>query len=121
MRPATTYLRGSARAEEGHRVGDAGGGDAGQGFEAFQGETLEVRDLLAARVGGGRELQGARDEVVGLPTVAAVVRLVDPAHEEGGAREQDQGEGELADDEGLAEALMAATSGRAAPSALERL
>ncbi len=66
-------------------------------------------------------MHGAGDEVVGLPAVVAVVRLVDAAHEEGGAREQDHGEGELADDEGVAEALMAATSGGAAPSALESL
>ena len=48
---------------------------------------------------------------VGLPAVAAVVQLVEAAHEEGGAREQDHGEGELADDEELAEALMAAIAG----------
>jgi len=51
--------------------------------------------------------------------VVAVVRLVDAAHEEGGAREQHQGEGKLADDEHLAEALMAAISGHAARAALE--
>ena len=50
-------LAGLGQTEEGHRVGDAGGGDAGQRFETFQGEALEVRDLLAARVGGGREEQ----------------------------------------------------------------
>ena len=113
-------LAGLGQTEEGHRVGEAGGCDAGQRFETFQGEALEVRDLLAARVGGGREEHGAGDEVVGLPTVAAVVQLVEAAREEGGAREQDHGEGELADDEDVAEALMAAISGGAARSALER-
>jgi hypothetical protein len=49
----------------------------------------------------------------------AVVQIVQAAPEEGGAREQDHGESELADDEELAEALMAAISGGAAPSALE--
>src|SRR5712664_4689827 len=107
--------------EEGHRVGDAGGCGAGQRFETFQGEALEGRDLLAARIGGGRQVHGAGDEVVGLPTVVAVVRLVDAAHEEGGAGEQDHGKGELADDEGVPEASMAAISGGAAPSALESL
>ena len=92
-------LAGLGQTEEGHRVGDAGGDDAGQRFETFQGEALEVRDLLVARVGGGREDHGAGDEVVGLPAVSAVVQLVESAHEEGGAREQDHGEGELADDE----------------------
>ncbi len=106
--------------EEGHRVGHARGRHTGQGLETLQGEALEVRDLLAARVGRGRELRGAGDHVVGLPAVLPVVRLVDAPHEEGGAREQDHGEGELADDEAVAEALMAAISGGAAPSALER-
>src|SRR2546425_1244259 len=51
--------------------------------------------------------------------VPAVVQLVESAHEEGGAREQDHGEGELADDEDVAEASMAAISGSAARTALE--
>ena len=92
-------LAGLAEAEEGHRVRDAGGYDAGQRFETLQGEALEVRDRLAARVGRGREENGAGDELVGFPAVTAVVQLVEAAHEEGGAREQDHGEGELADDE----------------------
>ena len=106
--------------EEGHRIRDAGGGDAGQRFETLESEALEVRDLLVARIGGGREEHGAGDEVGGFPAVAAVVQLVESAHEEGGTREQDHGERELADDEELAEASMAPISGRAARAALQR-
>jgi predicted RNA polymerase sigma factor len=79
---------GLGQTEEGHRVGEAGGYDAGQRFETFQGEALKVRDFFVARVGGGREDHGACDETVGLPTISAVVQFVESAHEQGGAREQ---------------------------------
>ena len=58
--------------------------------------------------------------MIGFPADAPVVHLVEAAHEEGGAREQDHGEGELADDEELAEAPVAAISGGAARAALQR-
>ena len=76
---------GLGQTEEGHRVGEAGGYDAGQRFETFQGEALKVRDFFVARVGGGREDHGACDETVGLPTISAVVQFVESAHEQGGA------------------------------------
>ena len=43
-------LAGLGQSEEGHRVGDAGGCDTGQRFETLQGEVLEVRDFVVARV-----------------------------------------------------------------------
>src|SRR5438034_345983 len=73
-----------------------------------------------ARIGAGGQDQGAVDEVVGLPAMAAVVDLVEPAHEQRGARQQDHGQGELAHDEDVAEASMAAIPGHAARSTLER-
>lgn len=50
----------------------------------------------------------------GFPTETAVVPLVESAHEDGGTREEDHGERELAGDEDSAEALMAAISSGAA-------
>jgi hypothetical protein len=72
-------LAGLGQTEERHRVADAGRCDAGQRFETFQREALDVRDFLAVRVGGGREEHGAGDEVVGSPTVTAVVQFVGAA------------------------------------------
>ncbi len=52
--------------------------------------------------------------------MTAVVDLVESAREQGSARQQHHGQGELAHDEEVAEASMAAITGGAAPSALER-
>jgi hypothetical protein len=67
----------------------------------------------------GKHARADRDEILrtdsvdeggGLPSESPDVQFLEPAHEEGGAREQDHGEGELADDENATEALMPAAS-----------
>ena len=91
----------------------AGGGDAGQPFQAFEGETLGIGDFLPTRIGRGRQEHGAADEVVGF------IRTGGCSTREARARswrapEQNHGEGELADDQQVTEALMDAISGEAA-------
>ena len=63
--------------EEGGEGGDAGGGDPGQGFQAFHGETVEGGDPVRVGVAGGGEDDVAGDEVLGLPTGPAVIQLIE--------------------------------------------
>ena len=92
--------------------------------EALDGEALEVRDVLRARVFRDREDHAPGDERVGLPAVLSIVQLVETTREEGGARQQNHREGELSDDEGMAEALVttpARVAARAAPECSVRI
>jgi hypothetical protein len=93
--------------------------DTRQGREALDGEALESVHLFRARIGAGRQGDAARDQLGGLPARAAVVEVVQAADEERGGGEQHHREGELADDEQLPEALLAAAAGLAARAGLE--
>ena len=82
---------------------------------------MEGGDLVRVRVAGGREDNCSCDEVLGLPAGTTVIQLIETTDKKRGTREQDHGEGELANNEGVTEALMTATSGRAARAALQRV
>src|SRR5258708_32763095 len=82
---------------------------------------MEGGDLVGVAVAGRGKHNCSGKKAIGLPAAASVIQLIETTNVECGAREQNHGEGKLADDESVAKALMTAASSHAARAALERV
>src|SRR5205814_2314073 len=92
---------------------------SGQSAKPLQGQAVKGIDLIGICVTGSRKDDRSRDEARGFPAAARITKLVKSANIKRRAGEQDHGQGELTNDESMAEALMTATAGRPARAALE--
>src|SRR3954464_10796504 len=78
-------------------------------------------DFLRVTIASGWQYNRPGNQVVRAPTAPGTVKLVKRADVEGGAAQQDHGEGELAYDKQVAEARMTAASSHSAGPALQSI
>ena len=78
-------------------LGGAGDGDAGQGANAIEGASVEGLLLRVGLVFGAGEIGVKGEDVVRVEAGVDALQVVEAAHQESGAAEEDEGERDLAD------------------------
>src|SRR5437879_1158805 len=82
---------------------------------------MEAGDLVGVAIAGRGKHNCSGKKALGLPAAPSGIQLIKTTNVERGTREQNHGEGKLADDESVAKALMTAASSYAACAALKRV
>src|SRR6266446_5506686 len=83
-------------------AGGGDGGDSGKGLHFFQERGEEGESFFVAGVAGEIEAELNGEDVVGAEAGVDVLKINQAAHGETGADEEEEGNGDLRDDEGAA-------------------